>query len=235
LKRDAFAAEIQLDPPHGAARLTRIHMTHATRPAFDLQAVQRRRKWAALAAGLGLVSLALFNQTGDGVHGALHESIEILGRAAIIVAIVGRAWCSLYIGGRKKAEIVDRGPYSISRNPLYMFSFIGAFGVGSQTGSVVIGALFVLAAFIVFAVTVEREEAWLKNRFGEEYEAYRKRTPRFLPNFTKWRDTDELTIRPAFFALTIRDGLVFLLAIPLFELIDVGQSAHWLKVVLHLP
>ena len=29
--------------------------------------------------------------------------------AEIIVAIVGRAWCSLYIGGRKKAEIVDRG------------------------------------------------------------------------------------------------------------------------------
>ena len=41
--------------------------------------------------------------------------------------------------------------------------------------------------------------------------------------FSLWRDEAELTIRPRFFWLTLRDGLVLLLAIPLFELIDVAQ------------
>ena len=35
--------------------------------------------------------------------------------------------------------------------------------------------------------------------------------------------------------MTIRDGLVFLLAIPVFELIDTGQAFGWLHVVAQLP
>ena len=67
--------------------------------------------------------------------------VAVVCAVVALVCIVGRAWCSLYIGGRKKAEIVDRGPYSISRNPLYVFSFMGAFGVGAQTGSVTLACM----------------------------------------------------------------------------------------------
>ena len=61
---------------------------------------------------------------------------------------------------------MDRGPYSVSRNPLYVFSFIGAFGMGAQTGSVLMSCLFTLIAFLVFYATVRREEDWLKATFG---------------------------------------------------------------------
>ena len=125
----------------------------------------------------------------------------------------------------KKAEIVDRGPYSITRNPLYVFSFIGAFGVGAQTGSVTIGAIFAVATFLVFLRTVGREEAWLAEHFGAPYAAYCARTPRFLPNPTRWRDAEELIVRPAFFVRTLRDGLVFLAAIPVMEGIEHLQSS----------
>ena len=210
-------------------------MTAAHRPALDLSVVQRIRKAAVLAALMGLVGLALITQSIGGVDGQWHEHVEATGFAAMVLAIVGRAWCSLYIGGRKKSEIVDRGPYSISRNPLYVFSFIGAFGIGAQSGSVTIGLAFVLAAMAVFHLTVQREEAFLEREFGAVYAAYKARTPRFWPRFSLWRDEEELTIRPILFVTTIRDGLVFLLAIPLFELIDAGQAAHWLRVVAYLP
>ena len=210
-------------------------MTATHRPTLDLGAVQKARKLAVLAALVALVGLALVTQSIGGVDGQWHEHVEAVGFTFMILSIVGRAWCSLYIGGRKKAEIVDRGPYSITRNPLYVFSFIGAFGIGTQSGSVTIGVGFVLAAMAVFYLTVQREEAFLGREFGPVYAAYKARTPRFWPRFSLWRDVEQLTIRPALFVTTIRDGLVFLLAIPVFELIDAGQTSGWLHIVSRLP
>jgi protein-S-isoprenylcysteine O-methyltransferase Ste14 len=206
-----------------------------TTVGFDLQRVQRIRKLAVLVALIGLVGASLVTQSSDGVDGEWHERVEVIGLVAIVLSIVGRAWCSLYIGGRKKSEIVDRGPYSITRNPLYVFSYIGAFGIGAQSGSATIGFAFVLAAMVVFYMTVKREEAFLEREFGAVYAAYKARTPRFWPRFSLWRDEEQLSIRPALFVTTILDGLIFLLAIPVFELIDVGQASGWLRVMAHLP
>lgn len=208
--------------------MTTIHL-------FDLQAVQRARKWAIFASLILLVALTGLSQSIGGADGSLHESVEALGLGAIVLAIVGRAWCSLYIGGRKKAEVVDRGPYSITRNPLYLFSFLGAFGIGAQSGELTIAALFTLVSLAVFYLTVRREERWLEATFGEAYLSYRERTPRFLPRLSLWQDDGELSIRPAFFLRTLRDGLVFLLAIPVFEAIDMAQSAGWLHILMRLP
>jgi protein-S-isoprenylcysteine O-methyltransferase Ste14 len=206
-----------------------------TTVGFDLQRVQRIRKLAVLVALVGLVGASLVTQSSDGIDGEWHERVEVIGLVAIVLSIVGRAWCSLYIGGRKKSEIVDRGPYSITRNPLYVFSYIGAFGIGAQSGSATIGFAFVLAAMVVFYMTVKREEAFLEREFGAVYAAYKARTPRFWPRFSLWRDEEQLSIRPALFVTTILDGLIFLLAIPVFELIDVGQASGWLQVMAHLP
>ena len=202
---------------------------------FDLQRVQKIRKLAVLVALVGLMGASMVTQSIDGIDGEWHERVESIGLVAIVVSIVGRAWCSLYIGGRKKSEIVDRGPYSVTRNPLYVFSYIGAFGIGAQSGSASVGAAFVLAAMVVFYMTVKREEAFLEREFGAVYAAYKARTPRFWPRFSLWRDEERLTIRPALFVTTILDGLVFLLAIPVFELIDIGQASGWLEVVARLP
>lgn len=201
---------------------------------FDLQRVQHIRKWAIGLCLLAAVGLALFTTTQWG-DGRFHEGVEAFGLGAIVIAIVGRAWCSLYIGGRKKAEIVDTGPYSISRNPLYLFSHIGAFGIGAQTGSVTLGILFCLISVIVFHFTTRREEAWLLNEFGLPYADYMARVPRIGPDFSKWRDSPTLEVRPQFFLTTIRDGLVFLLAIPIFEGIETLQAIGWLSPLFRLP
>lgn len=200
---------------------------------FDLQKVQKVRK---VALGLGLLAAISLTLVTASVGGEpLHEGVEAFGLAMIVIAIVGRAWCSLYIGGRKKAEIVDRGPYSISRNPLYVFSYIGAFGIGAQTGSLTLATLFLLVAMVVFHFTVRREEAWLTQAFGQSYLDYCARTPRFGPDFSKWKDEEALDVRPRFFLITLRDGLIFLLAIPVFEAIEAMQHVGWLGTLLRLP
>ncbi|MET3781783.1 protein-S-isoprenylcysteine O-methyltransferase Ste14 [Brevundimonas sp. 1080] len=199
-----------------------------------LRRVQLIRKAVLAVCVVGVCALAAITHTAINAEG-FHEAWEAFGLALIIICIVGRSWCSLYIGGRKKAEIVDRGPYSVSRNPLYVFSFIGAFGMGAQTGSVLMSCLFTLIAFLVFYATVRREEDWLKATFGADYEAYMARTPRFWPRFSKWRDQDTLEIKPTLFLTTLRDGLAFLLVIPLFEALEHAQDVGWVHAMFTLP
>ncbi len=199
-----------------------------------LQRTQRLRKGVLLIGILAVLALAAVSRSfGD--ESLFHELLEVAGLALIAVCIIGRAWCSLYIGGRKTAEIVQRGPYSISRNPLYVFSFMGAFGMGALTGSLTIAMLFLLIAVVVFTATVKREEAWLSEAFGPDYAAYMARTPRFWPDPSKWRDQDTLEVRPIFFLRTLRDGAVMALAYPLFESLEYVQDIGWVRVILALP
>ncbi|WP_258317130.1 methyltransferase family protein [Brevundimonas diminuta] len=190
--------------------------------------------WRKYILAAGLAVMLAWTATVRAVP-YLEHPVEHLGLVCILACILGRAWCSLYIGGRKKQEIVDVGPYSISRNPLYVFSFLGAFGVGAQTGSLVVAVVFAAAAYVVFRVVVGREEAFLLQAFGSPYEAYLSRTPRFLPNLSLWRDADVLSIRPVFFLRTVRDGLVFLLAVPVFESLELLQRVGGFTSLFQLP
>lgn len=164
-----------------------------------------------------------------------HEAVEMLGIALILVAILGRTWCTLYIGGRKAQELTRSGPYSISRNPLYLFSFIGAAGIGAQTGSLLIAALFLAGAVAVFLPVILREERALKEIFKCDFSDYQASVPRFGPQFSSWRDVETIEVKPRLLWRTIRDGMVFLMVIPIFELIDWLQLSGIVHPIIQLP
>jgi steroid 5-alpha reductase family enzyme len=161
--------------------------------------------------------------------------IEWIGIILIVVCILGRTWASLYIGGRKIDELVTTGPYSIMRNPLYSFSFLGAAGAGAQTGSLVLALICGALAYIVFYVVVLQEEKLLLERYGEKYRTFMARVPRFLPNPRLWRDEQTLTIRPPRVLTTFADALVFLLAVPVAEGFEYLQEIGTIPVLLVLP
>ena len=104
--------------------------------------------------------------------GAFHEGLEWLGYAATIVCVLGRAWCTAYIAGRKKRELVDRGPYSVVRNPLYGFSLVGLAGIGLLTGSFFWTALLLGGCALYFGCVVRREERYLLRAFPTDYRRY---------------------------------------------------------------
>jgi len=164
-----------------------------------------------------------------------HEIVETVGLFLLGACIIGRCWCTLYIGGRKGAELVDVGPYSLCRNPLYFFSFAGAAGMGAQTGSLVITAICTFIAWAVFRITVEKEEGFLRGALGAPYLNYLASTPRFLPNPKLWIGAEVLQVRPDRVALTFFDGLVFLLSIPLAEGLEWLQQNGHVPILLHLP
>jgi protein-S-isoprenylcysteine O-methyltransferase Ste14 len=199
-----------------------------------LNPVQFVRKIAlgpALLAAVALISLV--GSPPD--WAAFHEDTESVGLALMLICIAGRCWCTLYIGGRKGAELVDVGPYSISRNPLYIFSFIGAAGVGAQTGSVTVAAGVTIAVWVVFRIVVAREEAFLKTALGAPYDRYLASVPRFMLFPWLWTGVEVLEVRRQLVVLTFFDGLAFLLAIPLAEGLEMLQNHRVLPVLLRLP
>jgi protein-S-isoprenylcysteine O-methyltransferase Ste14 len=186
-----------------------------------------------LAIVIGLLGILLVF-SGSPHSELMHERIEAHGIAIMLIGIGGRLWSILYIGGRKSAEIVVSGPYSIVRNPLYFFSTIAAAGAGSQTGSITVTVAAAFLCAIAFYIVALREEAYLKDMFGTPYEAYLERVPRFVPNPRLFKDQTEVTFSPRVFNLTLRDGLVFLISIPCFELIEEGQELGLIPVLFYL-
>ena len=197
---------------------------------IDLQALQRKRKQVLALGGAVWLLLLLFTQSrwrAAAPH--LQALIEIAGLVLILICILGRTWCTLYIGGHKKRELVTAGPYSLVRNPLYVFSAIGTAGIGAQTGSALVALLFALGALAVFRIVARREEVFLAKTFPAEFGAYSARVWRFWPRLSQWREADELRVKPRLVRRTFLEACLFLLAVP------AAQFAAWLQQVGQLP
>jgi len=191
---------------------------------------QRRRR-IAMACAIFLILGALLTVRSAWTDNWTHESIEDFGIGVIVLTILGRMWCTLYIGGRKSAEIVRLGPYSMSRNPLYVFSSLGAFGIGMMTGSLTVAFMLAVLCYIAFHFVIKAEEGYLDNVFGETYLVYKHEVPRFFPNLKLYREADVLSVKSITLYKTLFDGVVFFIPYPLFEIVAYLQSVNILPVL----
>jgi protein-S-isoprenylcysteine O-methyltransferase Ste14 len=81
---------------------------------------------------------------------------------------------------RPALTIVEGGPFAHSRNPLYL-SVMGLFtGVGVALASPAFLAFVVPMAIVLHYGVVSREEAYLEEKFGEVYRAYKARVRRWI-------------------------------------------------------
>ncbi len=91
----------------------------------------------------------------------------MVGILLVGIASLGRLWCSLYIAGYKTKKLITQGPYSISRNPLYFFSLLGAIGVGFASETLLIPFIIMIAFVLYYPSVIRCEEAKLKkNSWG---------------------------------------------------------------------
>lgn len=201
----------------------------------NLGRFQRLRRLVIALMVVALVGLLLFGQSTFPPDTPVHEAIEMAGVVMIFLGIIGRLWCTLYIGGRKAGQVVTGGPYSISRNPLYLFSSLAAAGVGAQMGSFVATIGFGLICAAAFHIVIRREEKFLAGEFGQPYRDYCARVPRFFPNLALYEEGETGRFQPRRLLQTLGDGLVFLIAMPAFEMIDAAQLSGALPVLFRIP
>lgn len=200
----------------------------------DALAVYQHMRRVFLFLAILVVSACLLFIGSAWGDSTTHDLIEIVGVGLIVIGILGRVWSTLYIGGRKAQMVVTEGPYSIMRNPLYFFSAIAAVGAGAQTGSIIIALVFGIFTVLAFHIVIRREEAFLSGTFGAPYQDYLARVPRFFPNFSLFRDLPIIEVGTARVYSTLKDGLVFFIALPLLELVETGQESGWLPVLFQL-
>jgi protein-S-isoprenylcysteine O-methyltransferase Ste14 len=81
---------------------------------------------------------------------------------------------------RAAKTLVTTGPFSLSRNPIYLANAILLTGWGLLAGNVwMLGAALLCGALEHFFV-VRREEAHLEHKFGKAWRDYRKRVRRWV-------------------------------------------------------
>jgi protein-S-isoprenylcysteine O-methyltransferase Ste14 len=182
---------------------------------------------------LGAFSVVVHSTWPD--EDGMHEHIEWIGIFLIVICILGRTWCSYYISGRKDVTLVTVGPYSVCRNPLYVFSIVGAFGVGAQFGSLVATVVFGAVTWILFDLVAAQEEKSLLNAYGQIYDDYRAGVPRFLPRLSRWRGAKVVDVHYDRVVRTFIDASVFLLAIPITETLEYFQDAGLWPVLFRIP
>jgi protein-S-isoprenylcysteine O-methyltransferase Ste14 len=90
-----------------------------------------------------------------------------------------RIWSSGHI--HKNQILTVTGPYSLSRNPLYVGSFILGTGFMVSMGVIWLAVVFLLFFASVYWFTIRWEEDKLANEFPGDWEAYKRAVPRFLP------------------------------------------------------
>lgn len=142
--------------------------------------------WYALPASHGHEALPSFIVLAR----ALHWSSFALAWTATAVTLAGalvRLWGSSYLQpdvvwnpNAVQSRLLVDGPFRYVRNPLYLGSFVMAFGIGSLApigGWIVI----VLLAAAFSAMLARHESNGMRERYGAVYDAYAATVPAFVP------------------------------------------------------
>ena len=184
---------------------------------------------AVLLAALLLLSGGQWEETW-GVSAILFAA----GMVLVGIASLGRLWCALYIAGYKDDRLVTEGPYAMCRHPLYLFSFLGAVGVGLCTETVTIPAILTVLFAAAYPAVVRGEEARLAELFGKPYQDYLGHTPAFFPRIGLLREPQSYLVNPRVFRRSLFDALWFIWTVGILEIIEELHELGLLPVLLRL-
>ena len=157
----------------------------------DRRATPNTIPWPPLLYGGAAVLALLLDRAAPlppGWVGAQWPVVRSLGEAMLVVGVALDLWAMATMW-RHKANIlphraatalVTRGPFALSRNPIYLGNTILLLGAGLAFGI----AWFIPAAMLAAALTahfaIAREEAHLNARFGRDWRNYRQRVSRWV-------------------------------------------------------
>jgi protein-S-isoprenylcysteine O-methyltransferase Ste14 len=112
-----------------------------------------------------------------------------IGGAIVVASILGLGWYPVTLIRRTgqsenpwktTTEIVTRGPYRFTRNPLYLQMVLACIGFAIILTNIWILLLTPVCGWVLHRFAILPEETYLERKFGEEYVSYKRRVRRWL-------------------------------------------------------
>ena len=125
-----------------------------------------------------------------------HSPHYSLGLLMLLFGELIRIWAVSYAGGKTRTRKVGApalctsGPYSFTRNPLYlgnMFMYIGIAMVAGAPNIILMISTVFSFFLIQYTFIVSLEEETLTALFGEQYNNYKKHVPAIFPRPRPWK------------------------------------------------
>jgi protein-S-isoprenylcysteine O-methyltransferase Ste14 len=96
------------------------------------------------------------------------------------VRTLGKAW-SAFVEVREGQRLVQDGPYRFVRHPVYLSAFFEVVCIPMISCAPIIAAYAIFVHWALIVIRTRAEESTLRSQFGEQWDEYARRVPRFLP------------------------------------------------------
>lgn len=203
--------------------------------AFARHFAHHRIAWSRAVVALILVVI-VFSPPGElsglaRLPAWVADLCEVFGYALVAAATLWRIWCALFIAGTKNGELASEGPYSAVRNPLYIGNFLGAVGLGFAVQQPLLAIIVGIVFALTYPAVIAEEEANLTRIFGDRYRDYCARVPRWLPDWSLYREPAVVSVPPRQIRKAILDAMWFLWAFALWLLIEILHNEQLLPTL----
>jgi protein-S-isoprenylcysteine O-methyltransferase Ste14 len=200
-----------------------LEVPETTRKPSAKDSVERLRKPFSFLVAAVLCFLLIFVHPRG--YGTLPMGmVKLTGFLLVFTGALGRILCTLYIGGRKNRELCQTGIYSMCRNPLYFFSFLGFSGVCLASQNLTLAFVATSIFLIFYRAVILSEEKKLQRLFPVDFPIYQKATPRFWPHSLPLDDSQFIQIDTRVFIRSLKEVLWFMVAIIGVEAIDILRT-----------
>jgi protein-S-isoprenylcysteine O-methyltransferase Ste14 len=105
-----------------------------------------------------------------------------------VVAVVGEAirlWAAGHL--EKSKEVTQSGPYRYTRHPLYLGSSLIGIGIAIIANNVIVAAIVIAYLALTLTAAMRSEEAHLREKFGDAYDAYAERRAPKVERAFSWQ------------------------------------------------
>ena len=105
-----------------------------------------------------------------------------------LIAVSGelvRVWAAGHL--EKSKEVTQSGPYRYTRHPLYLGSSLIGIGMAAASNNLIVAAIVVTYLVLTLTAAMRSEEAHLREKFGDAYDAYAEKRAAKVERSFSWR------------------------------------------------